>query len=86
LRPKRSWITVAVLVACSCFGCGHATAYSGTASLQVSGVAGDQLAFRTVTLTSCIGSMSRRSQGDATIADDPVDRFTILALGDGCLF
>lgn len=61
-------------------------AYAGTASLQVSGVAGDQLAFQTVTLSRCGGSMWRRSRGDTTIEDDSPERFTIVALGDGCSF
>jgi hypothetical protein len=91
LRPERWhrllwWIAIAVLGACSCLGCSPVAAYGGTASLQVSGVAGDQLAFQTVTFTGCRGSLWRRSRGDTTIEDDPAERFTIVAIGDRCSF
>ena len=84
-RYVRRWVPGALLIACPCVACSHVAAYGGTASLQVSGVAGDQLAFQTVTFTSCRGSTLQQARGDTTSRDDRTDVFTIVALGDDCL-
>jgi hypothetical protein len=52
----------------------------------VSGVAGDQMTFQTITLTRC-SSLPRRGRGETSSADELAEPVTeIVTLGDGCQF